>query len=258
MRRAPALLRLFPSLLLIATFTGALTSCATVRRLWAPPADARISVFSVVGVPSGDHLVSMASRLEEERGVYQATPDLVAAEIKVWTRAEVSDSSLLGHFADHHLTAVATAGKGSYRPPAPFPADADARLLTAFGLEVPNLAAHAVPGKITIFDFYADWCQPCRKMEDDFVRVLGARKDVAIRKLNILQFASPLSRQWSVKTIPYVVLYDRSGKKLVELTGNYPDQLSVALGRATVAPKLAPPPPTATIDVTSVGPIGEP
>jgi thiol-disulfide isomerase/thioredoxin len=209
--------------------------CASIRHLRAPPADARRSVVSIVGVPTGDHLLAAATVLEKEDAVYRATPDLVRAEITVWTQPGWPDAELLGRFSAHHLEAVIAPGRGSYRPPDGFPEDSDVRILTVTGQLVPNLDAHAVPGKVTVFDFYADWCGPCRKLDEHFARILSRRKDVAVRKLNIVDFNSALADSWLVKRIPFVVLYNRAGHKITELSGNDPTAIVVALGRATVS-----------------------
>jgi thiol-disulfide isomerase/thioredoxin len=209
--------------------------CSAIRHIWGPPADARVSVVSVVGAPSGDHLLAAAKVLEKQDAVYRATPDLVRAEITVWTRPDWPDAELLGYFSAHRLEGVIARGRGSYRPPVGFPQDSDARILTITGQIVPDLDAHTVPGKVTVFDFYADWCGPCRRLDAHFARVLTARKDVAVRKLNIVDFNSPLAARWLVRTIPFVVIYNRSGRKIHELTGNDPTQFAVALGRATIS-----------------------
>ncbi len=42
---------------------------------------------------------------------------------------------------------------------------ADLQEISAAGEDVPDLGAHAVKGKVTVFDFYAVWCAPCRQVE---------------------------------------------------------------------------------------------
>jgi thiol-disulfide isomerase/thioredoxin len=213
------------------------TGCSMIRRLWAPPADARISVISIVGIPSGDHLLAAATVIETESAVYEAKADLVAAEITVWTRADWPEAELLQRFSAHHLEAIPGRGHGSYFTAAGFPPGSDARILTLTGQSVPNLDSHAVTGKVTIFDFYADWCGPCHQLDETFARVLSARQDVALRKLNIADFRSPLAQDWQVQTIPHVIIYDRARHKIEEISGSNPTKLALALGHATVGQK---------------------
>ena len=49
-------------------------------------------------------------------------------------------------------------------PPSPRPAPTWSRSPRQ-GEDVPALEPHAVTGKVTLFDFYAVWCAPCRKID---------------------------------------------------------------------------------------------
>jgi thiol-disulfide isomerase/thioredoxin len=180
----------------------------------------------------------MAVDLEKNLdGVYRAEGDMARAELKVWTRADVAPPSIEQALGKRRMHGVFEAGKGSYAPPAGYPVGSDVRVLTISGKDIGALEPHVVPGKVTVFDFYADWCGPCKVLDRKFATVVQARSDVAIRKLNIVGFSSPLSRAWSLRAIPFVVIYGRSGKKSNELSGSDPTKIAVALGRATVAPE---------------------
>ena len=196
--------------------------CAAIRRLGSPPADARVVVVSMQDVAAGDVLELVAEELEDEDGIHQAEGDVVRAELKLWTRPDLPPEAIVHALAARGLQGVPTAGQGRYRPPRGYPATADARILTLRGSDIPDLAPHAVPGKVTVFDFYADWCGPCVKLDQHFIRILSARTDVAVRKLNIVNFDSALAARWVRGGIPFVVVYGRSGKKIIELRGNDP------------------------------------
>src|SRR5688572_27236466 len=43
--------------------------------------------------------------------------------------------------------------------------EADVATLVRAGEDLPDLGAHAVAGKVTVFDFYADWCAACREVD---------------------------------------------------------------------------------------------
>jgi thiol-disulfide isomerase/thioredoxin len=223
-----------PALRLAVCALALLAGCAAVRRLTGPPARARVHVLSLQQVQSGDQITHLASALEDQDGCYRAEGDVARAELKVWTRPELDPAALVRVVEAHGVRGLPAAGQGSYLPPRGYPAGADARLLTATGRDIPDLAVHAVPGKVTVFDFYADWCGPCRLVDKQLIRILSTRNDVAVRKLNIVSFATPAAGRWVSTGIPFLVIYGRSGKQLFQMTGSDPDAIAVALGRATL------------------------
>jgi thiol-disulfide isomerase/thioredoxin len=210
-----------------------LAGCASVRHLRAPPPDARQQVLSVRAVRNGDVLAKGAELLEDQDGVFRAEADLVRAEIKLWTKPDVAPEPLARLLAERQIDAVAGAGQGSYLPPPGYLPTADARILTATGEDVDDLAPHAVAGKVTVFDFYADWCGPCRMLDRQLREITSTRADVAVRKLNIVDFNSTLAAHWVRVAIPMLVVYNRAGRKIAELRGSDPRAIVIALGQAT-------------------------
>lgn len=101
------------------------------------------------------------------------------------------------------------------------PNGADVLRLAQAGEDIGPLAAHAVPGKVTLFDFYADWCMPCRKVDAHVYALLGKMPDLAYRKLNLVSWESALAKTHLAKVpkLPYVVVYGRSGQLLGAMTG---------------------------------------
>src|SRR5213594_2637608 len=91
--------------------------------------------------------------------------------------------------------------------------EADVRVIT-HGDRV-DLQAHAVPGKYTVFDFYAVWCPPCRALSPALERLASRNsRTLAIRKVDIVDWTMPVAEQYGIEDLPYLVLFDGNGRKL--------------------------------------------
>ena len=81
--------------------------------------------------------------------------------------------------------------------------------------EVVDLMPHVKPGIITVFDFYADWCPPCKKLDKSLVslkQTYGER--VEIYKLDVVSWESDLVKHHGIKDLPYLTVYDAQQKML--------------------------------------------
>ena len=113
--------------------------------------------------------------------------------------------------------------------------DADIQWLSKAGEDVPSLDLHAVKGKVTVFDFYADWCAACRKVDGHvYKRLADGDTTLAYRKLNLVEWESPLAQRYvkDVPTLPYVIVYGTDGKKFTTLHGADLASLDKAIAEA--------------------------
>ncbi len=80
-----------------------------------------------------------------------------------------------------------------------------------------DLHAHAVPGKYTVFDFYAVWCPPCRVLGPALEKLASRNtQTLAIRKVDIVDWTMPVAEQYGVQELPYLVLCDANGRKVAD------------------------------------------
>jgi len=106
-----------------------------------------------------------------------------------------------------------------------------------------DLLAHLGAGKLTLFDFYADWCGPCRALEPQVRSLADAHPDrLAVRKVDIVNWGSEVSRQHNIRFVPYLKLYGADGTVLRE--GDASDVLRAVQqalgGGALPVPRTAP------------------
>ncbi len=76
-----------------------------------------------------------------------------------------------------------------------------------------------VPGKITIVDFYADWCGPC-KVADPYLKAFAEDPDVFLRKVDIVSWRTAVTQQWKIRSIPNMRVYDRNGNEVGKPTAS--------------------------------------
>lgn len=83
-----------------------------------------------------------------------------------------------------------------------------------------DMGSILVPGKITLVDFYADWCGPCKRLDPALIGFARADDDVVLRKIDIVKWGTPVTQQYNISSIPHVRVYDRQGKMVGSPTSN--------------------------------------
>lgn len=74
------------------------------------------------------------------------------------------------------------------------------------------------PNKITIFDFYSEYCGPCLMISPKLKILDSRREDIIVHKVDInrpgiqgIDWRSPVARQYNLRSVPYFIIYDSSG-----------------------------------------------
>lgn len=190
-------------------------------------------VYSLQGADCESCAEKVKDELTKVDGVRKVEFDKQKVEITVRLDEAVADASVIAAVERAGLKAVVGPGRGAYLPAEKYPEGADMKVLSPDGSAVGKLDRLRVPGKYTVFDVYAEWCGPCRFVDARLREVVAARPDVAVRKLNVVDFDTPLARElgWRLEALPYVIVFDPAGKR-TDIVGADFGKLDKALGAA--------------------------
>ncbi|KAI5998145.1 putative TRX2-thioredoxin II [Pisolithus albus] len=81
-----------------------------------------------------------------------------------------------------------------------------------------------------IFDFYADWCGPCKTISSIFQKLSEEFTIVKFRKVNVDQ-QERVSEELQIRSIPTFMVFQK-GNKVEEVFGANPVALKAAVSKA--------------------------
>jgi thiol-disulfide isomerase/thioredoxin len=176
----------------------------------------RVQVFSIQGADCSACAEKIKDELEKTKGVRKVEFDKQKVELTVKLEDGLGDGVVTSAVERAGFKALVGPGQGAYLPHPEFPAGADVAWLSRDGSAVGPLPKLRVAGKYTVFDVYADWCGPCREVDEQLREIVSARSDVAVRKLNVVEFESPLGKELGsrLEALPYVIVFTPSGKRI--------------------------------------------
>ncbi len=96
--------------------------------------------------------------------------------------------------------------------------EGDVREIVRAGEEAPLTG---VPGKWTVFDFWAPWCEACGVLDHGLRAWVADDPGIALRRVNIVDFESPIALRElrGVEALPHVRLVSPGGEVVLEESG---------------------------------------
>jgi thioredoxin 1 len=82
-----------------------------------------------------------------------------------------------------------------------------------------DINQHLALGKVTLVDFYADWCGPCKHLSPSLEQMARTDPEIALRKIDIVNWKTAVVRQYNIHSIPQVNVYNRSGRLVGTVVG---------------------------------------
>ena len=82
-----------------------------------------------------------------------------------------------------------------------------------------DINQHLALGNVTLVDFYADWCGPCRQLSPSLEQMARSDPEIALRKIDIVNWRTAVVQQFNIHSIPHVNIYDRGGRLVGTVNG---------------------------------------
>ncbi|MSP93320.1 MAG: thioredoxin family protein [Myxococcales bacterium] len=178
--------------------------------------------------------MEVVDKLRARPGVHTAAFDKTNVEVLVtFDQAAVLPGDLLKAVRAAGYGANIGAGQGRYAPPESFDPALDVRWINKDG-EAVEVAAQLVPAKVTVVDFGAKWCGPCREVDAAMKVELGQNPRLALRKVDVADWDSPVAKKYlgQVEGLPYVLVFAPDGRQVAAIAGLDLDKLRKAIVEA--------------------------
>lgn len=187
----------------------------------------KVFLFEVAGMNCEKCAITATEALRKLPGVTAASVDFESGAAHVDANESMTTQDVRRTIAD--LSFEACFAGDAVEPP--LTEDEKARLdirTISRGRKV-RIKSHLPKGKITIVDYYADWCAPCKILSPKIERILLRHDHVALRKIDISDWdsaaAKQATREFRLPGLPFVVVYNDKGRVLGTVPGNHVERI---------------------------------
>ena len=207
-----------------------LITLAAVIVLASPAFADRTQVFTVRPEDGTFCESDLQAEIKKVKGVKKFTFDRAKLQLAVTSASGLRDEVILDAIKRARARCPANTEGANIVAPENYAKEADVIVLSKKGESIGSLQKHLVPGKYTVFDVYADWCGPCHLVDKKLRQIMATRSDIAVRKLNLVDFNTPLVKDLGprIRGLPYVVVFDPKGKR-TDIMGANLDRITAAL-----------------------------
>src|SRR5438132_84290 len=95
-----------------------------------------------------------------------------------------------------------------------------------------DINRHLALGNVTVVDFYADWCGPCRQLTPSLEQMARTDPEIVLRKIDIVDWKTAVVRQYNIHSVPQVNVYSRGGRLVGTVVGADVDKVRSYVAQA--------------------------
>lgn len=210
-------------------FVGLLAGCASTSK----------TVLSMREIDCAMCGTNAMDALKTQPGVDKMSFDRQSAELTIHYDPDKIQPRALAQVAGDAagVRVLIGEGKGTYLKMDGWPEGADVRIIKSV-----KDPLTPVPGKVTVFDFYAKWCGPCRQVDADLRKMVEAGANIAVRKIDIGDWDNPIAKTHmkGIAELPYVRIHGLDGALVDTIVGLDLARMRAQITKAGGAPPAAP------------------
>lgn len=198
------------------------------------------TVLSMRGIDCASCGSNATDALDRTKGVKATRFDRQSAELTITYDPEMLQPKQLASMAGKAagVTVLVGGGKGTYvKASSDWSKDADLTVIND-----PATPLTPVAGKVTVFDYYADWCGPCRQVDVALRKHVEAGGAIAVRKVDIGDWGQPMAEKHmkGIAELPHVRIHGTDGAVIDTITGLDLKRLKAVLDKAAPVPAASP------------------